>query len=80
MRAHSMIARRGAKPRPLAAAPRPNVVFRVFRNEHGRWCVASDDGMTGGTFFDRTSAIHFARRESSVFPVLEGPHRVHSQP
>ena len=70
-----MIAQRKAAPRLLAPTPRPAVVFRVFQNEHGRWCVASDDGMTGGTFFDRAAAIHFARRESETFPVLEGPHR-----
>jgi len=71
MRAHPMTARPRSEPQPLAPA-RPTVVFRVFQNEHGRWCVASDDGMTGGTFFDRAAAIHFARRESSAFPVLEG--------
>jgi hypothetical protein len=73
MRAHRMTAPRRSKPRPLAPTPQSHVIFRVFQNEHGRWCVASDDGMTGGTFFDRASAIHFARRESSAFPVLEGP-------
>jgi hypothetical protein len=78
MRAHSMTARRKPRPQPLAAAPRPTVIFRVFQNERGRWCVASDDGMTGGTFFDRASAIHFARRESAAFPVLEGRHRARS--
>jgi hypothetical protein len=48
-------------------------VFRVFRDEVGHWRVSSDDGMCGGTFFDRESAIRFARRESASFPVLERP-------
>jgi hypothetical protein len=74
MRAHHRIARTESRLQSRTAGQR-NVVFRVFQNEHGRWCVASDDGMTGGTFFDRAAAIHFARRESTAFPVLEGPHR-----
>jgi hypothetical protein len=78
MRAHRFIARTDLRPQPSAPAQQPKVVFRVFQNEHGRWCAASDDGMTGGTFFDRASAIHFARRESSAFPVLEGPR--HARP
>jgi len=74
MRAHHRIARPESRPQSRTAG-QPNVVFRVFQNEHGRWCVASDDGMTGGTFFDRAAAIRFARRESSAFPVLEGLRR-----
>jgi hypothetical protein len=74
MRAHRRIARPSIVPQVPAAA-RPSAAFRVFENEQGRWCVASDDGMTGGTFFDRAAAIHFARRESTAFPVLEGLRR-----
>jgi hypothetical protein len=76
MGAHPIPARREPRQPIPAAVTRPTVVFRVFPNEHGRWCVVSDDGMTGGTFFDRASAIHFARRESEAFPVLEGLHRL----
>ena len=75
MRAHRLVARADIRPQPSPSARQPNVVFRVFQNEHGRWCAMSDDGMTGGTFFDRAAAIHFARRESAAFPVLEGPRR-----
>ncbi len=53
---------------PLSA-PR-KAIYRVRQNANGHWCVSSTDGMTGGTFFDRDSAIRFARRESLGVPVL----------
>ena len=61
-----------ASPRFESASAR-KAVFRVFRDEAGHWRVSSDDGMCGGTFFDREAAIRFARRESASFPVLERP-------
>ncbi len=51
------------------AAPR-RAMFRVWRDERGRWRVQGSDGMTGGTFFDRAAALRFARRESTDVPTL----------
>ncbi len=53
---------------PLSAPRR--AIYRVRRDANGHWCASSTDGMTGGTFFDRDSAIRFARRESLGVPVL----------
>lgn len=50
-------------------APR-RAIYRVHQDANGHWCAISSDGMTGGTFFDRDSAIRFARRESLGVPVL----------
>ena len=60
-------------PSRFESASARKAVFRVFRDEVGHWRVSSDDGMCGGTFFDREAAIRFARRESASFPVLERP-------
>jgi hypothetical protein len=37
--------------------------FEIFRNPLGRWCARRADGLVFGTFFERTDALVFARRE-----------------
>ena len=57
-------------PAAFAPAPRHKFVFRIFPDERGRWCARTDDGLMGGTFVDRDSALRFARRESVGMPLL----------
>ena len=57
-------------PAAFAPAPRHKFVFRIFPDQRGRWCARSDDGLMGGTFVDRESALRFARRESVGMPLL----------
>jgi hypothetical protein len=57
-------------PQWLRPTAQRKAVFRVFRNDDGRWCANRADGMAGGTFFEQEAAIRFARRESAGAPVL----------
>jgi hypothetical protein len=57
-------------PQWLRPTAQRKAVFRVFRNDDGRWCANRADGMAGGTFFEQDAAIRFARRESAGAPVL----------
>ena len=61
-----------AKLGEAVAAPRSQrkTVFRIFQDARGRWCAATDDGMTGGTFFAREAALRFVRRETTGTPAL----------
>jgi hypothetical protein len=43
--------------------PDAKTAFEIFRNRVGRWCVRRADGLVSGTFFERGSAIQFARLE-----------------
>ena len=43
--------------------PNATTVFEIFRNRIGRWCARRADGLVCGIFFERTAAVHFARRE-----------------
>jgi hypothetical protein len=45
-------------------ASSPTSIFRIYRNEAGRWCARKGDGLVAGTFFDHESALRFAKRES----------------
>jgi hypothetical protein len=54
----------------LASSSKRKIVFRIFQNERGRWRAESDDGMTGGTFFEREAAVRFVRRETTGMPAL----------
>ncbi|HZB92993.1 MAG TPA: hypothetical protein VE397_16210 [Stellaceae bacterium] len=58
-----------ATPGVAAASPR-RIVFRIFQDDRGHWCAESDDGMTGGTFFEREAALRFVRRETTGVPAL----------
>ncbi|MDE1159649.1 MAG: hypothetical protein PW791_15510 [Neorhizobium sp.] len=42
--------------------------FTVGRDRHGRWIVCDRDGLVGGIFTDRQSAVHFAMFESDHVP------------
>jgi len=42
--------------------------FTVGRDRHGRWVVCDRDGLVGGIFTDRQSAVHFAIFESGHLP------------
>lgn len=42
--------------------------FTVGRDHHGRWVVQDRDGLVGGIFTDRQSAVHFAIFESGHLP------------
>ena len=57
-------------PAAFRPAPLHKIVFRIFPDERGRWCARTDDGLMGGTFVDRDSALRFARRESVGMPLL----------
>jgi hypothetical protein len=37
--------------------------FEIFRDRVGHWCVRRADGLVSGTFFERASAVQFARLE-----------------
>jgi hypothetical protein len=41
----------------------PRTAFEIFRDHVGHWCARRADGLVFGTFFERASAIRFARRE-----------------
>lgn len=45
-----------------------SVRFTVGRDEHGWWIVDDRDGLVGGIFRDRASAVHFAIFESDHQP------------
>ncbi|MCJ7997352.1 hypothetical protein J5N58_22450 [Rhizobium cremeum] len=51
-----------------AAASASGVRFTVGRDAQGRWVVADRDGLVGGVFIDRASAVHFAMFESDHRP------------
>jgi hypothetical protein len=42
--------------------------FIVGRDRHGRWVVSDREGLVGGIFTDRQSAVHFAMFESDHLP------------
>ncbi len=42
--------------------------FTVGRDQQGRWVVNDRDGLVGGIFTDRQSAVHFAMFESDHLP------------
>jgi len=44
------------------------VRFMVGRDAGGRWIVSDRDGLVGGLFTDRASAVHFAIFESDHVP------------
>lgn len=44
------------------------VRFTVGRDENGCWIVDDHDGVVGGIFRDRASAVHFAMFESDHQP------------
>jgi len=44
------------------------VRFTVGRDERGNWIVDDRDGLIGGIFRDRASAVHFAMFESDHQP------------
>lgn len=44
------------------------VRFMVGRDAGGRWIVSDRDGLVGGLFTDRASAVHFAMFESDHLP------------
>ncbi|ATN37607.1 hypothetical protein ACO34A_27945 (plasmid) [Rhizobium sp. ACO-34A] len=53
----------------MRAAPSASGVrFTVGRDAQGRWVVADRDGLVGGLFTDRASAVHFAMFESDHQP------------
>ena len=54
----------------LASRSKRKIVFRIFQYARGRWRAESDDGMTGGAFFEREAAVRFVRRETTGMPVL----------
>jgi hypothetical protein len=54
----------------LASRSKRKIVFRIFQDARGRWRAESDDGMTGGAFFEREAAVRFVRRETTDMPVL----------
>lgn len=45
-----------------------NYRFAVGRDRHGRWVVCDAQGMVGGVFRDRASAVKFAVDESEGYP------------
>lgn len=51
-----------------AAPSAAGVRFTVGRDARGRWVVADRDGLVGGLFTDRASAVHFAMFESDHQP------------
>ncbi len=48
--------------------PARGVRFMVGRDAGGRWIVSDRDGLVGGLFTDRASAVHFAMFESDRAP------------
>lgn len=48
--------------------PSRGVRFMVGRDVGGRWVVSDRDGLVGGLFTDRASAVHFAMFESDRTP------------
>lgn len=48
-----------------------NSVFRIYRNDAGRWCASKADGLVAGVFFERSAALRFAEREGARMQVLE---------
>ncbi len=42
--------------------------FMVGRDANGRWVVRDRNGLVGGLFADRASAVHFALEESDRVP------------
>src|SRR5579864_7936003 len=70
MRARSLFPAHTAAPVAFSPAPRRKMVFRLFQDDRGNWCARTDDGLVGGTFFDRQAALRFARRECIGMPLL----------
>ncbi|WP_105438922.1 hypothetical protein [Neorhizobium sp. T25_13] len=48
--------------------PSRGVRFTVGRDAGGRWIVSDREGLIGGLFTDRASAVHFAMFESDHEP------------
>ncbi|WP_037085340.1 hypothetical protein [Neorhizobium vignae] len=49
-------------------SPSRGVRFTVGRDAGGRWIVSDREGLIGGLFTDRASAVHFAMFESDHEP------------
>jgi len=43
-------------------------LFRIGKDNHGRWIVQDDKGLCGGLFIDRASALKFAMFENGHRP------------
>ena len=56
--------------RPDASALSESIpLFYIGRNKNGLWVVREAEGRSGGLFFLKQSAVHFARRQSE--PAVE---------
>ncbi|CDN52697.1 Hypothetical protein RG1141_CH03330 [Neorhizobium galegae bv. officinalis bv. officinalis str. HAMBI 1141] len=56
------------KAMPKVEPPSRGVRFMVGRDVGGRWVVSDRDGLVGGLFTNRASAVHFAMFESDRTP------------
>ena len=52
-----------AMSKPTQTSADTKTAFEIFHDGIGHWCARRVDGLVLGTFFERDSAVHFARRE-----------------
>jgi hypothetical protein len=51
-------------------AKTPRTIFHLSCDQTGRWHAVRSDRLVGGTFFERESAMRFARRETRPGTIL----------